>query len=104
MSTTASSASVEQVGFVLSSRLFGGRSRTQFVDQQERSCGPLIKADWGLGSVSRPSLFGIITPVVQGLIPAETWERGTKGLQRSGVEREEGRTVWRIPGLWPHEP
>ncbi|KAK5861506.1 hypothetical protein PBY51_022897 [Eleginops maclovinus] len=52
MSTTASSASVERVCFVLSSRLFVRRSRTTFVDQQGHSCDPLIKADWGLSSVS----------------------------------------------------
>lgn len=38
----------------------------------------LIKADWGLNRpdprFSRTILFRIITPVVQGLIPAQTWE------------------------------
>lgn len=35
--------------------------------------------------VSRDILFGIITPAVQGLTTAETWEPGTGGARRRGL-------------------
>lgn len=45
--------------------------------------GPVIKEDWGPVAVSPyvsgAVLFGITTPVVQGLILPETWEPGTGG-------------------------
>lgn len=84
------------------------RVRVQFVDQQEHSCWAPWSKQTGAWTLSVPAfssaiLFGIITPVVQGLIPAETWEPGTRGLQRSSVERE-GGVRWHAGTLPPTSP
>lgn len=54
--------------------------------------GLLIKAARGPGpvspAVSSTSVFGIITPAVQGLIPTETWEPGTGGSTGPRVHHE----------------
>lgn len=56
-----------------------------FVGRQEQQLSdPLVKTSLsrstgGAPVVSRDILFGIITPAVQGLTTAETWEPGTGG-------------------------
>lgn len=60
------------------------RRQVHFVDQQDRSCWAPWSKLRGFPAFSRTILFGIITPVVQGLIPAETWEPGTRASRGPG--------------------
>ena len=94
---TASSPLCGTTGLCFVLQTLWKQVQAQFVDQQEQQLLPPWSKQTGAWALSVPVFsspiqFGIITPVVQGLIPAETWEPGTRGLRRSSVGREEGGT------------
>lgn len=103
---TASSPLCGTTGLCFVLQTLWKQVQAQFVDQQEQQLLPPWSKQTGAWALSvpvfsSPILFGIITPVVQGLIPAETWEPGTRGLRRSSVGREEGALSKCILGLQP---